>query len=257
MNVRYIFALARFLLVLRVRRHEKRRKLAKWYGERASWRLPLVHTTQRTFHVRRTSDNQDSTKEASKSSVSRRALLKGTISAMPAVLTLQSGAAFARSSNLISASPRNHRDRWRRTLCLDLKSVYPVNGSRRLYDLGHPAYGRVGAIRDRDHVGVTRYGVRRVRESEMCTRGGTYYYRAGRNYGSRGLSESDIQQITQMHAGDTGQVTATSASGYYGGQDSYYGGQQSDWRRVTVHRGVLVSATALSSFSGNIVVKDL
>lgn len=195
-------------------------------------------------------------------SVSRRSLLKGTVSAMPAVLTLQSGAAFARSSNLISASPHNHKDRWQRTLCLDLKSVYPVDGSRRRFDLGDPAYGRVNAIRERDYYRVTSYGVRGASEGDMCKRGGTYYYRERqssyrRGYGSgANLSQSDIEQISQMESNGFSQ-DASASMGSYGGGGSYGGYQEQQWRRVKLHRGVLVSATALSSFAGNIVVKDI
>ncbi len=192
---------------------------------------------------------------------SRRALLKGAVKAMPALVTLQSGAAFARSSNLISASPRDHKDRWRRTLCLDLKSAYPADGSRRLYDLGEPAFGKVSAIRDRYYYGVTRHGVRRVSAAQMCEEGGTYYYRERQRYQygrDRGVNQHDLQQISELQAEDEASGYEASSSfftGYGGGHYSNSG--RSSWRRVKLNRGVLVSATALSSFAGNIVVKDL
>ena len=59
-------------------------------------------------------------------SVSRRSMLKGTATAMPAILTLQSGAALARSSNLISTIDYKSPDRHGRTLCLNLDSVVPA-----------------------------------------------------------------------------------------------------------------------------------
>ncbi|MEM7500467.1 MAG: hypothetical protein AAF417_00430 [Pseudomonadota bacterium] len=199
--------------------------------------------------------NQDHTSERKTPAMSRRSLLKGGISAMPAVLTLQSGAALARSSNLISVTHRgNHKDHWGRTLCLDTKSVDSVNGSRRVYDLGHPAYGRVAAIRDRQHYGLTPNGIREVDESLMCRRGGVYYYRERGRYrwhdSRRELSEQEMEQLTAMQAADSG--LAGRADLRYGS-----GGYDGGWQRVKVHRGVLVSATALSSFSGNIVVKDI
>ncbi len=199
--------------------------------------------------------NQDHTGTGKTPAMSRRSLLKGGISAMPAVLTLQSGAALARSSNLISVSRRgDHKDHWGRTLCLDTKSVYPVDGSRRQYDLGHPAYGRVAAIRDREYYGLTPNGIREVDESMMCRRGGVYYYRKRERYrwhdSRRNLSEQEMEQLTALQAADSG--IAGSANLQYG-----HGGHDGGWQRVKVHRGVLVSATALSSFSGNIVVKDL
>ena len=149
--------------------------------------------------------------------MSRRALLKGSAKAMPALLTLQSGAALARSSNLISATSSNPTDAYGRTLCLDVNSVSPADGDWRVFDLGEPAYGRVSAIRERDYRRLPSGRSDRISEAQMCQRGGTYYY-----------------------------------YNRYGGS-SYWG----RWRKVKVKQGVLVSATALSSFAGSVVVNDL
>src|SRR6056297_4326102 len=83
-------------------------------------------------------------------SISRRSLLKGSVKAMPVVLTLHSGAALARSSNLISGTVTPHMDDARRTACLDTSSVDPA-GSPDLYDLGERPHARVHMINDRDH----------------------------------------------------------------------------------------------------------
>ena len=85
-------------------------------------------------------------------SLGRRAILKRGVVAMPAILTLQSGAALARSSNLISASHPRTTDRRGRTLCIDSRSVYPAGGRRgaRVYDLGNPPHAVVNVIRDGD-----------------------------------------------------------------------------------------------------------
>lgn len=147
-------------------------------------------------------------------SMSRRALLRRGVTAMPAVLTLQSGAALARSSNMISATTSRPKDAYGRTLCLDENSVDDVDRSLRRMDLGEPAYGRVTAIRDRDYRTKPRHRADRVSEARMCKSGGTYYYRVKTHDGPR-------------------------------------------WRKVDVPKGMLVSATALSSFAGNIVVTDL
>lgn len=161
-------------------------------------------------------DNQPkNTDEASPRSVSRRALLKGTVTAMPAVLTLHSGAALARSSSMISTAAGGSTDAYGRTLCLDTDSVEAADGSGRLFDLGEPAYGRVSAIRDRNYRRAPHRRAERVSETRMCESGGTYYYRSG---------------------------------------SSWYGRR---WNQVEVKKGVLVSATALSSFAGSIVVTDL
>jgi hypothetical protein len=143
--------------------------------------------------------------------MSRRAVLRGSVAAVPTILTLQSGAALARSSNVISASPVATTDRFGRTLCLDPDSVDPVGGSGNLFDLNDPASAHINAIRDRDHRRAPNWGAPSVRESTMCHEGGTFYHKP---WGSR-------------------------------------------WQEVNVRQGVIVSATALTSFAGSIVVTDL
>lgn len=143
--------------------------------------------------------------------MSRRAILKGSVVSMPAVLTLHSGAALARSSNLISGTQYGATDAQGRTLCLDLDSVYPASDTRDVYDLGEPPYARVSAINDRDHRFQPNNGSDQASEADMCKNGGTYYYK-----------------------------------GDWGG-----------WQETTVPRGMLVSATALTSFASEIVITDL
>ncbi len=176
----------------------------------------------------------------------RRALLKGAAITMPMILTLQSGAALARSSNLISASPYGYEDANGRTMCLDLDSVYPAGDYGDKYDLGEPAYGRVSAINDRDYRRSRGARAERVSEKQMCTEGRTYYYK------DRSWLYSDVD--------DNGATTNTQ-SNYYGIDDrenkrSKYGGKRG-WKEVQVPQGILVSATALSSFAGHIVITDL
>ena len=144
-------------------------------------------------------------------SAGRRALLKGSVAAVPTILTLQSGAAYARSSNVISASHVATTDRFGRTLCLDPESVDAVGGTRNLYDLNDPPSASITAIHDRDHRRAPNRSADQVRESTMCTEGGVYYHKP-------------------------------------------WGGR---WQEVHVKQGVLVSATALTSFAGSIVVTDL
>lgn len=141
--------------------------------------------------------------------VSRRALLKGTAASMPMILTLQSGAALARSSNLISEAGYGATDARGRTLCLDLDSVHETHGSGNIYDLGEPAYARVSAINEREYHLENNEGSAEIEEADLCMRGGSAFYR------------------------DRG------------------------WHEVRVQQGVLVSATALTSFVGGIVVTDL
>lgn len=114
-------------------------------------------------------------------SPSRRALLTSGAKAMPVVLTLQSGAALAQSSNTIGAASPYTRDAKGNTLCLDTYSVQelPLGGR---YDLGHPVDAEVNVIRDRRYRYVDASGRRtriRVAEHDMCRNGGTYAYRSG------------------------------------------------------------------------------
>lgn len=113
-------------------------------------------------------------------SPSRRALLTSGAKAMPVVLTLQSGAALAQSSNTISAASPYERDSNGNTLCLDTRSVYKLEHDR--YDMGMPAQADVNVIRDRKYRYVDASGRRtrvRVAEHDMCRHGGTYAYRSG------------------------------------------------------------------------------
>lgn len=142
-------------------------------------------------------------------STGRRSLLRRAALTAPVIATLPSGAALARSSNLISSTTAvGAQDAWGRTQCLENASVYSTDGTTA--DLGEPPYGRVNAIVDRDHRTDARGSADPVQESDMCVNGGTYYYRAP-------------------------------------------GG----WQPVNVPRGMLVSGTALSSFTGAIVTREI
>ena len=75
---------------------------------------------------------------AAPTGISRRALLRGATATVPTILTLTSGAALARSSNLIGVTQSTTQDP---VLCLDPASAQRVTDS--IYDLGSPAYGEV------------------------------------------------------------------------------------------------------------------
>lgn len=146
--------------------------------------------------------------------LSRRAMLKGSMATMPAIMTLHSGAALARSSNLISEAAYATTDADGRTLCLDVDSVYPASDTAHVYDLGDPPYAHVNAINDRDHRLEPHRNAAAISEADMCRNGpGPYYYPSSTNWGQ--------------------------------------------WSEVHVKQGVIVSATALSSFAGSVVITDL
>jgi len=114
----------------------------------------------------------------------RRSMIKGAVGTLPMILTLQSGAALARSSNLIiAASPASAKDAYGRTLCMDESSVYPA-AEAGMYDLGEPASGTVMAINDRKHMSWDGRRASYISEDEMCERGGTYYYAKRYGYGT-------------------------------------------------------------------------
>ena len=133
-------------------------------------------------------------------------MLKGMTTSMPVVLTLQSGAALARSSNMISDAGYKATDGLDRTLCMDSPSVNEVEG---MYDLGEPPYARVYAINERDYYVEANRGSAEIDEAELCRLGGEAYYKDG------------------------------------------------GWQQVRVQQGMVVSATALTSFAGKIDVIDL
>lgn len=176
-------------------------------------------------------------------SVSRRTLLKGTAKAMPMILTLQSGAVLARSSNMITAASPETRDRRGRALCLDTDSVYPARGTRDAYDLGEPAFARVNAINERDYRVEPSMRSRSISESEMCRRGVPGYYKESRHR----YSEDSAEDYSE----DSGQDSYSGLT-----QSNWQESGRSGWQKVQT-KGIIVSATALTSFAGNIRITDL
>ncbi len=148
--------------------------------------------------------------------VNRRAMLRGASAAVPAILTLHSGAALARSSNLIGAA-KYAGQQGGKYRCLDIDGIGGTDKPN-VYDLGEPAMGHVTRIDAQSSYYATdpdrrdRYGSTpsEVSKPKMCADGGTYY-------------RKDRHRT----------------------------------RQVNVKRGVLVSATALSSFSSGINYTDV
>jgi hypothetical protein len=149
-------------------------------------------------------------------SASRRALLRGAVVAMPTVMTLHSGAALARSSNLVGVGPGAGPEGGQYR-CLDTETVFRTDNPN-VYDLGNPPMAHVTTIRND------------VRYHRLERIGSTNLFRPG----------EEVSAPTMCREG--GQFFR--ASGYTSGQ-------------VNVKRGVLVSATALSSFSGAIRYTDV
>ena len=163
--------------------------------------------------------------------VTRRMMLKGSASAMPAIMTLKSGAAHARSSNLIGASPYPERDRQGRLLCLNIDSVSSVGGSEQSFDIGEYGKAEIVAITERDYRAYPRMNAPRVSEERACLEGRTVYYIERRDSWT-GNFESEQDSGTNFTF-------------------------RRDFKSARVPRGVFVSATALSSFVGNYVVREI
>lgn len=110
-------------------------------------------------------------------SVGRRALLRGGVAAMPAILTLQSGAALAKSSSMMVTPARpDTTDKLGRTLCLDTNSVYPAQDHPRGWELGTPPHAKLNIISDRVYYRAKSKRSGKVKKGEMC-RGGTFWHK--------------------------------------------------------------------------------
>ncbi|MFP5407152.1 MAG: hypothetical protein ACLGHY_12730, partial [Gammaproteobacteria bacterium] len=113
-------------------------------------------------------------------SMRRRVMLRGAAAAVPTILTLHSGAALARSSNLLSVADGAPVDAEGRNLCLDESSVELSPGSRKAYDLGEPPHANVTAIHpERGYYRDTQPGGEPVLPQEMCQTGGDFYIKEG------------------------------------------------------------------------------
>ena len=107
-------------------------------------------------------------------SVSRRRLIKGAIATAPFIATLPTGAALARSSNVItSSSEAGAKDVFGRTLCMDDRSGVDYGTA---IDLGPWPHGSVNAITDRKYFTQAAWRSTPVSEGYMCKQGGGYYY---------------------------------------------------------------------------------
>jgi hypothetical protein len=140
----------------------------------------------------------------SEPAMNRRRLLKVAVATAPVIATLPSGAALARSSNLIGPTSGPGTDPEGRTLCL--KFGESVDG---MIDLGATPSGRVTAIQDRVYRVDDSSSAATISEKQMCNKGGRFYYEYG------------------------------------------------NWRSVNVPKGIVVSATALSSFAGSIYTTEV
>ena len=125
----------------------------------------------------RNKDETGSRSDAGKpTNVSRRALLKGSAYTMPVILTLHSGAALARSSNLIGAAAQGTRDVQGNALCLDTTRALSITGTNQ-YDLGDPTSGTVNVLRgDLLYYPEPNRSLAPRSADTACSIGGPHYY---------------------------------------------------------------------------------
>ena len=106
----------------------------------------------------------------------RRAILRGGVTIMPAILTLHSGAAaaLARSSNLISAAP-GARDVNGDVWCMDTSTANLLPGGK--YDFKDPGYATVNVIPDTHYYeGPGQSGAVKTAD-QFCESGGSANYK--------------------------------------------------------------------------------
>jgi hypothetical protein len=158
----------------------------------------------------RTTDVAQGDRREAGAALSRRRFVKGAIATAPVLATLPSGAALARSSNIIGSTSPAGAIYKNKLLCLDARSGSGLTAGGSAVDLGQPPSGFATAITDRDYRVDDGESAAPVTEAAMCKNGGYYYYK------------------------------------------SSWG-----WKKVTVPKGMYVSATAMSSFAGSIFVKEI
>jgi len=115
---------------------------------------------------------QDAKPEPAK--ISRRKLLKTAAVGMPAVLTLHSGAALARSSNLIGIAPPGTRDLDGNALCLDTTMADSMDSTH--VDIGDQADAAVNILADVPYYPESNRSKPPTNADMTCNMGGTHYY---------------------------------------------------------------------------------
>ena len=126
--------------------------------------------------------SEETKSEGSKpASMSRRALLKQAGVAMPAVLTLQSGAAMAASSVYIGTTTRDgSRDSSGNVYCMDVRNAEPVNEAGTTYRFVNTNYADVYVLPDGSYHDVKGNSKDNpgVLSDQFCSAGGSKFLNA-------------------------------------------------------------------------------
>lgn len=171
----------------------------------------------------------------------RRLFVRGAAAAVPTILTLHSGAALARTSNLISRAPGAPTDAAGNNLCLNERSAAEILDGGQRYDLGDPVQAEVTQIPSNDgrkfYVSQDMSGDP-LTGQQMCEQGGTFYYESQASVSLDSSERADL--IRQSFLPPTGAGTGEKSAA-----------------AVEVPRGGLVSATALASFAGRVLYRSI
>jgi hypothetical protein len=172
-----------------------------------------------------------------RTALSRRELLKRTGTAMPAVLTLHSGAALARSSNMISGS--NSVDIDGNYRCLDTQYLTPVGETPNHFDFGDPpAVADVTVIPDRFY-----YTAPDPANQAKAVGKGTGAITPNNSWKKFTGGRAQVQKVLDSERISVAEMCEQGGTFYYE--------QGGVWQTMEVPRGMLVSSTALSSFAEN------
>lgn len=152
--------------------------------------------------------SEETTKSAP-TDLRRRALLRGASAALPTVLTLQSGAALAQSSNLMGTvqSASQAVGEGGRVQCLDAASV--DGGTTTVLDLGETPTLHVQYVTPRSYFlgnqnNTAGDSSKPVSIQQMCSRGGRYWYfdrgwkQISVGYNQRGIEAGFLVSATAL-----------------------------------------------------------
>ena len=152
-------------------------------------------TDQTNKQAEPTGDAQSRKATSGAPSARRRALVRGAAVAVPTILTLHSGAALARSSNLISTvntladnDPAN---------CLDTFSLNEQPTG--VYDLGaDPRDAQVNVIPTGEYYNADKTAL--VNRKDMCEAGGTYWRKQNGNFTQVNVSRGGLVSATALQS---------------------------------------------------------
>lgn len=194
--------------------------------------------------------DRPASESAGRAPARRRLLLRGATAAVPTILTLHSGSAMAaRSSFLISRAVGTPEGADGSYLCLDVSNATELEDG--LYDLGDEGLYDVTKIDGSASYYKDPDGSQRASVADLCESGEFHYKRGGLG-GGGSVEAPGTGAVTPGHSSLVRQSKAVDAAQAAVAPDA------SGLEQVRVQgRGMLVSATALSSFANRVIVREI